>query len=54
MDFGKACAEEGESKITDQTSIEDNKATSGDTSKENSKASEAQKLDYIHVRPRRG
>ncbi|KAE8008482.1 hypothetical protein FH972_004988 [Carpinus fangiana] len=51
----KVCAEEGESKIAEQTSIKDNnRETSGDTSKENSKASEAQKLDYIHVRARRG
>nr|AZN25257.1 bHLH transcription factor 8 [Betula platyphylla] len=47
----KVCAEEGESKITEQTSIKDNnRETSADTSK----ASEAQKTDYIHVRARRG
>ncbi|XP_062177020.1 transcription factor bHLH63-like [Alnus glutinosa] len=51
----KLCAEEGESKIAEQTSVKDNnRETSADTSKENSKASEAQKLDYIHVRARRG
>lgn len=51
----KVCAEEGESKITEQTSNKDNnRETSADTSKENSKASEAQKPDYIHVRARRG
>lgn len=54
-------AEEGESKITtEQTSTKNNSSatnnreTSADTSKENSKASEVQKPDYIHVRARRG
>ncbi|KAI4298335.1 hypothetical protein L6164_031908 [Bauhinia variegata] len=58
----KVCAEEGESKITEQTSTKkttttannNSKETSADTSKENSKASEVQKPDYIHVRARRG
>lgn len=56
----KVCAEEGESKITtEQTSTKNttsnnNRETSSDTSKENSKASEVQKPDYIHVRARRG
>ncbi|KAL1810942.1 hypothetical protein ACET3Z_021007 [Daucus carota] len=44
----KGLAEEGESKITTQ------RETSNDTSKENSKISEVQKPDYIHVRARRG
>lgn len=58
-------AEEGESKITEQTgnknnaksnANKNNKETSADTSKENSKGSEVQnqKPDYIHVRARRG
>ncbi|KAJ7967312.1 transcription factor bHLH63-like [Quillaja saponaria] len=52
----KACADEGDSKVTEQTSTttHNNRETSADTSKENSKASEVQKLDYIHVRARRG
>ncbi|XVF01095.1 hypothetical protein REPUB_Repub04eG0058500 [Reevesia pubescens] len=58
----KACAEEGESKITgsnpntNKSSSKNNKKkeTSTDTSKENSKVSEVQKPDYIHVRARRG
>ncbi|XWS54928.1 hypothetical protein CRYUN_Cryun10bG0131300 [Craigia yunnanensis] len=54
----KACAEEGESKITgpntNKSSSNNNKETSTDTSKENSKVSDVQKPDYIHVRARRG
>ncbi|XWS62782.1 hypothetical protein CRYUN_Cryun06bG0040200 [Craigia yunnanensis] len=57
----KACAEdEGESKITgpniNKSSSNNNnkKETSTDTSKENSKVSEVQSPDYIHVRARRG
>ncbi|XWS40050.1 hypothetical protein CRYUN_Cryun18bG0107500 [Craigia yunnanensis] len=56
----KACAEEGESKITgpntNKSSSNNNKKreTSTDTSKENSKVSDVQKPDYIHVRARRG
>nr|WCO08277.1 hypothetical protein [Suaeda aralocaspica] len=69
----KGCAEEDESKITEQHSNRHsnssqsnqqerngnnndmkNKETSGCTSKDNSKASEVQKTDYIHVRARRG
>jgi len=69
----KGCAEEEESKITEQISDrrgnssqsshresninnneKKNKEVSGSTSKDNSKASEANKLDYIHVRARRG
>ncbi|KAF5448828.1 hypothetical protein F2P56_029327 [Juglans regia] len=57
----KVCAEEGESKITtEQTRTKNtsthtnNRETSADTSRENSKASEVQKPDYIHVRARRG
>ncbi|XP_007042169.2 PREDICTED: transcription factor bHLH63 [Theobroma cacao] len=57
----KACAEEGESKITgpntNKSSSNNNnnkKESSTDTSKENSKVSEVQKPDYIHVRARRG
>ncbi|XWS67904.1 hypothetical protein CRYUN_Cryun04dG0044700 [Craigia yunnanensis] len=56
----KACAEEGESKITgpstNKSSSNNNnkKETSTDTSRENSKVSEVQKRDYIHVRARRG
>lgn len=48
----KGSAEEGESKITEQNN--NNREASADTSKENSKASEVQKPDYIHVRARRG
>ncbi|XP_061346012.1 transcription factor bHLH63-like isoform X2 [Gastrolobium bilobum] len=60
----KVSADEGESKITEQTSNKNtkcntnrnNRETSADTSKENSKGSEVQnqKLEYIHVRARRG
>ncbi|KAK6916585.1 Myc-type, basic helix-loop-helix (bHLH) domain [Dillenia turbinata] len=62
----KECAEEGESKITEQNNnsqknkssnnnnYNNNKEVSGDTSKDNSKVSEVQKPDYIHVRARRG
>ncbi|PIA55774.1 hypothetical protein AQUCO_00700236v1 [Aquilegia coerulea] len=51
---------EEESKVTEvnnsnsSTSNNNNKETSGDSVKENSKASGAQKQDYIHVRARRG
>ncbi|GMH02769.1 hypothetical protein Nepgr_004608 [Nepenthes gracilis] len=64
----KGCAEEEESKNTDQRqnsnrnsannnnkdNDKNNREGSGCTSKENSKASEHQKPDYIHVRARRG
>ncbi|XP_024030235.1 transcription factor bHLH63 isoform X1 [Morus notabilis] len=56
----KGSAEEGDSKITEQNSPKNNntnannRESSADTSKENSKASEVQKPDYIHVRARRG
>ncbi|KAK8568101.1 hypothetical protein V6N13_106042 [Hibiscus sabdariffa] len=53
----KASEEEGESKITGPNtnkSSNKKKETSGDTSKENSKVSDVQKPDYIHVRARRG
>ncbi|XP_059647664.1 transcription factor bHLH63-like [Cornus florida] len=52
----KGCAQdEGESKITEQSiTNNNNRETSTDTSKENSKVSEVQKPDYIHVRARRG
>ena len=53
----KECNEEGESRITEQNSNNDNnikRETSADTSKDNSKVSEVQKPDYIHVRARRG
>ncbi|KAJ0010220.1 hypothetical protein Pint_34680 [Pistacia integerrima] len=52
----KGCAEMGDSKITEQnnnnnkSNSNNNRETSGDTSKENSKVSEVQKPDYIHVR----
>ncbi|XP_039006831.1 transcription factor HBI1-like [Hibiscus syriacus] len=49
--------EEGESKITGpntKKTSNNKKETSGDTSKENSKVSDVQKPDYIHVRARRG
>lgn len=49
----KGVAEEGESKITTEQNC-NNRETSNDTSKENSKISEVQKPDYIHVRARRG
>ncbi|XP_073127281.1 transcription factor bHLH63-like [Henckelia pumila] len=56
----KGCAEE-DTKITEQNSNSkstittvDNKVTSDENSKENSKPSEAPKPDYIHVRARRG
>ncbi|KAI6677741.1 hypothetical protein NL676_038537 [Syzygium grande] len=54
----KGSTEEGESKITEQTndksSNNNNRETSASTSKENSRVSEVQKPDYIHVRARRG
>ncbi|KAM7470769.1 hypothetical protein LguiA_008952 [Lonicera macranthoides] len=55
----KECAEEGDSKITEQTSNLDNNDTNRETStnnsKENSKVTtDVQKPDYIHVRARRG
>ncbi|PSS29438.1 Transcription factor bHLH63 like [Actinidia chinensis var. chinensis] len=52
----KECNEEGESRITEQNSNNNNikRETSADTSKDNSKVSEVQKPDYIHVRARRG
>ncbi|CAL5321865.1 unnamed protein product [Camellia sinensis] len=62
----RGCTEQGESTITEQNSNSDNdskntsnnnnnkRETSADTSKENSKVSEVQKPDYIHVRARRG
>ncbi|GAV58270.1 HLH domain-containing protein [Cephalotus follicularis] len=50
----KGSAEEGDSKITEQNNSLINRETSADTSKDNSKASEVQKPDYIHVRARRG
>ena len=61
----KGCSEEGESKITEQNSEDDSKntnnnnnnkkrETSADTSKENSKVTDVQKPDYIHVHARRG
>ena len=54
--------EDGESKITEQTSArsntmtnnKNNRETSADNFKEKSKASEVPKPDYIHVRARRG
>lgn len=49
----KGLAEEGESKITTEQNC-NNRETSNDTSKENSKISEVRKPDYIHVRARRG
>ncbi|XP_057465317.1 transcription factor bHLH63-like [Actinidia eriantha] len=52
----KQCNQEGESRITEQNSNNNNikRETSADTSKDNSKVSEVQKPDYIHVRARRG
>ncbi|KAF7810881.1 transcription factor bHLH63-like [Senna tora] len=53
----KASGEEEESKITTNNNNNNNinnRETSADSSKENSKASEVQKPDYIHVRARRG
>ncbi|XP_062093349.1 transcription factor bHLH63-like isoform X2 [Humulus lupulus] len=58
----KGSAEEGDSKITEQNSTKNvssnannrDQSSSGDNSKENSKVSEVQKPDYIHVRARRG
>ncbi|KAK8529926.1 hypothetical protein V6N13_102815 [Hibiscus sabdariffa] len=53
----KAYEEEGESKITgpsNSNKSKHKKENSTDTSKENSKVSEVQKPDYIHVRARRG
>ncbi|KAH7835965.1 hypothetical protein Vadar_031522 [Vaccinium darrowii] len=59
----KGCNEEDESKITEEysnnsknTTHNNNikRETSADTSKDNSKVSEVQKPDYIHVRARRG
>ncbi|XP_030523283.1 transcription factor bHLH49-like isoform X2 [Rhodamnia argentea] len=54
----KGCPEEVESKITEQsnnkTNNNNNKEASAGSSKENSKVSDVPKLDYIHVRARRG
>nr|WAK86048.1 transcription factor bHLH2 [Nothapodytes nimmoniana] len=62
----KGCAEEGNRKNTEQNSSNNSKSittndnnnkkneTSVDASKDNSKVSEVQKPDYIHVRARRG
>ncbi|XP_058190671.1 transcription factor bHLH63-like isoform X2 [Rhododendron vialii] len=60
----KECNEEDESKITEEYSNNSKnttnndynikRETSADTSKDNSKVSEVQKPDYIHVRARRG
>lgn len=53
----KACAEEGDSKITEQNSNNESKNTNNkkkENSPDNSKISEVQKPDYIHVRARRG
>ncbi|XP_071691802.1 transcription factor bHLH63 [Rutidosis leptorrhynchoides] len=55
----KGCAEEGDSKITDQNSNSEKagdskEASTNTSSKEKSKVSEVQKQDYIHVRARRG
>nr|KJB79173.1 hypothetical protein B456_013G036400 [Gossypium raimondii] len=54
----KSCEDEGEeSKITGPNtnkSSNNKKEASGDASKENSKVSEVQKPDFIHVRARRG
>ncbi|KAJ4838311.1 hypothetical protein Tsubulata_040965 [Turnera subulata] len=66
----KGCAEEGESKITEKNnnrssssssnqngnnkSTKSSKENSAETSKDNSKVTEVQKTDYIHVRARRG
>ncbi|XP_077242769.1 transcription factor bHLH63-like [Tasmannia lanceolata] len=47
----KGDGNEGESKEAEQNN---NRETSGDTSKENLKVSEVQKPDFIHVRARRG
>ncbi|KAF6136310.1 hypothetical protein GIB67_042795 [Kingdonia uniflora] len=48
----KVDAEEVESKVTNKNS--NSRETSGETSNDNSKVSEVQKPDYIHVRARRG
>ncbi|KAK3195484.1 hypothetical protein Dsin_026794 [Dipteronia sinensis] len=55
----KGCTEEGDSKITDQNNNNsnnnnNNRENSDNNSKENSKVSDVQKPDYIHVRARRG
>ncbi|KAL3538978.1 hypothetical protein ACH5RR_002344 [Cinchona calisaya] len=57
----KGCTEEENSKVTEQKSTSKNTAAKNtnnrepsETSKENSKISEVQKPDYIHVRARRG
>ncbi|KAJ9189724.1 hypothetical protein P3X46_000981 [Hevea brasiliensis] len=56
----KGCPEDGESKNTQKnnksssTSKNSNKENSAETSKDNSKVTEVQKPDYIHVRARRG
>lgn len=49
----KECAEDGESKNTQQNRNSKNKIK-GEASADSSKVSEAQKTDYIHVRARRG
>ncbi|KAJ9132859.1 hypothetical protein P3X46_033685 [Hevea brasiliensis] len=57
----KGCGEEGESKFIEKnnnksstTSKNSNKENSAETSKDNSKVTEVQKPEYIHVRVRRG
>ncbi|XP_027112244.1 uncharacterized protein [Coffea arabica] len=57
----RGCQKEEDSKVTEQKSTSKNTATNNtinreasETSKENSKISEVQKPDYIHVRARRG
>lgn len=57
----KGSNEEMESKISDQSNnnnlgskTKNKKETSASTSKDNSKASDVQKPDFIHVRARRG
>lgn len=57
----RGCQQEEDSKVTEQKSTSKNTATNNtinrepsETSKENSKISEVQKPDYIHVRARRG
>uniref|UniRef100_A0A803LDQ1 BHLH domain-containing protein n=1 Tax=Chenopodium quinoa TaxID=63459 RepID=A0A803LDQ1_CHEQI len=50
----KGCAEEEESKITEQHSNKHSSSSSQGCTSKDSKASEVQKPDYIHVRARRG
>ncbi|KAL9245004.1 hypothetical protein vseg_018714 [Gypsophila vaccaria] len=50
----RSISQSKQKEISDKNNDRKNKETSGSTSKDNSKTSEIQKPDYIHVRARRG